>query len=341
MKVLLVKTSSFGDIIHTLPAVTDLFRQVPGVELSWVIEESFQEIPSLNPKIKEIIPVAIRRWRKSWIGAFPEIKHFYHGLRKTEYDVVLDAQGLMKSALLVKMARGAVHGLDGQSSREPSSRFFYDESYSVDKNQHAVERVRKLFALVFNYELEGLPLDYGIDMKLSNSKEQKLFFLHGTTWASKHWPEARWREFALLSKAQGYSIRISYGNEEEKLRAERIVHGVDSAKIIKPGNISDLVREMSSCAGVVSVDTGLGHLATALNLPVVGIYGATNPMLTGLHGQRSDIIVSDYPSCIPCLKKECKFEEVQGAQYPPCYESTSADLVFKTLSTQILKTHSD
>ena len=341
MKVLLIKTSSFGDVIHTLPAVTDLCRLIPDVELNWVIEESFQEIPLLNPSIGKIIPVAIRRWRKSWITALPEIKRFYHHLREADYDVVIDAQGLMKSALLAKMAKGEVHGLDAQSSKEASTGILYDKTYYVDKNLHAVERLRELFSLVFNYDLEGLPLDYGIDMKIVSSQEKKLFFLHGTTWASKHWPESRWRELALLCAEKGYPVQISHGNEKERLRAERIVSGIDKANVIKPSNINELANEIGSCAGVVSVDTGLGHLATALNVPVVGIYGATNPTLTGFHGVRSHIIVSDNPSCIPCMRKECEHEAVRGSVYPPCYESTSANRVFNMLSKQISLTHQD
>jgi heptosyltransferase-1 len=345
MKVLLIKTSSFGDIIHTLPAVADLLRQVPEVELSWMVEESFQQIPLLNSKLEKIIPVAIRRWRKSWVGALPEIREFFHHIRETKYDVVIDAQGLMKSALLSKMAKGVVHGLDAQSSREPGSSIFYDQTHFVEKKQHAVDRVRELFSRIFEYELDGLPLDYGIDLTEPLVPERHIFFLHGTTWASKHWPESRWRELALLCQEKGYGIRISYGSEKEKLRAERIVSEIDRAKVLEPSNISELVSEMRSCSGVVSVDTGLGHLATALNIPLVGIYGATDPNLTGFHGERSNIIVSDRLSCIPCLKKECSLPECQAEAgriniYPSCYETTTADLVYKTLHTLMLKNNS-
>jgi heptosyltransferase-1 len=355
MKVLLIKTSSFGDIIHTLPAVADLLQRIPDVELSWMVEESFEQIPLLNPRLEKVIPVAIRRWRQSWLSALPEIHFFFHQIRETKYDVVIDAQGLIKSALLSKMAKGHVHGLDAQSSREPSSRIFYDQTHFVEKEQHAVKRVRELFSKVFEYELNGLPLDYGIDVTESLSSgtglsaldipEPHIFFLHGTTWASKHWPESRWRALALLCQEKGYGIRISYGNEEEKLRAERIVNDIDRAKVLAPSSISELVSEMRSCSGVVSVDTGLGHLATALNIPLVGIYGATDPNLTGFHGERSNIIVSNRLPCIPCLRKECGLENRQVEEgriniYPPCYETTTADRVYNTLHTLMLKNSS-
>jgi len=335
MKVLLVKTSSFGDVIHTLPAVADLFRVRPEIELTWMVEESFLELPVLNQKVASVIPVSIRRWRQSWLNSLPEIKAFYAKLREQKYDLVIDAQGLMKSALLAKMAKGEVHGLDRTSSKEPASRLFYDKCYSVEKNSHAIERTRSLFAQIFNYRLKDMPLQYGITLQPSTNTKPKLFLLHGTTWASKHWPEHYWRRLAILAGDSGFDVTLTYGNEIEQARAERIIKGIEGSELLSPKSITDLVKIMGSCSGLVSVDTGLGHLANAMDLPMVGLFGPTNPDLTGPLGIHSKVLVSDNLACIPCLKNQCRYMTEEGNIYPPCFENMTPEWVLESLTKLI------
>jgi len=335
MKVLLVKTSSFGDVIHTLPAVADLFSLRPEIELTWVVEESFLELPNLNQHVKSAIAVSIRRWRQSWVASWPEIKTFYAKLREVEYDLIIDAQGLMKSAFLAKMARGEVHGLDRESSKESASHFFYDKQYFVARDQHAIQRTRSLFAQIFGYNFEDIPLHYGITPAPLKNLRPTLFFLHGTTWESKHWPESHWRKLALLANDNGFNVILSYGNKIEKARAERIASNIEGVKILPPKSITDLIEVMRACDGLVSVDTGLGHLANALGIPMVGLFGPTDPALTGPLGSHSQVLVSDYPECIPCLKKQCRFVIEEGNVYPPCFKSTTPALVLETLTKLI------
>jgi len=165
---------------------------------------------------------------------------------------------------------------------------------------------------------------------------KRLLFLHGTTWASKHWPEERWCELARQAIDRGYEIVLPHGDEIEKQRAQRIVDSCfnsGSARVLPPTSIQGLMIEISRCSGIVGVDTGLGHLATALNIPMVGIYGSTDPVLTGPHGPQQQFVVSDHLPCIPCLKRECKFSRQTecGNIHPPCYTNITVELVFGRL----------
>ncbi|MGB0692771.1 MAG: lipopolysaccharide heptosyltransferase I, partial [Pseudomonadales bacterium] len=146
MKVLLVKTSSLGDVIHALPAVTEAAQNVPNMELTWVVEEGFADIPARHPAVKRVVPVALRRWRRNWIGAQQEVGGFLRDLRGETYDLVLDSQGLLKSAVIALVARGPVAGYDRHSAREGLAAAFYQQHAPVDRRLHAVMRQKQLFA---------------------------------------------------------------------------------------------------------------------------------------------------------------------------------------------------
>src|SRR5690349_14684218 len=146
-RILLVKTSSLGDVVHNLPVATDIRAALPRAEIDWVVEEAFSAIPWLHPAVARVIPIAIRRWRSRFLdrAVRGEIGAFTRELKREAYDAVIDTQGLLKSALVAWTARGIRHGLDFASSREPLF-FFYDRTYSVPWTMHAVERNRVLAA---------------------------------------------------------------------------------------------------------------------------------------------------------------------------------------------------
>ena len=147
MHVLLVKMSSMGDIIHTLPAVTDAMNAIPDLKIDWVVEPAFSDIPAWHPAVKQVIPMALRKWRKNIIGSFPsgEIKQFLQTLKEKKYDAIIDAQGLLKSAIVSKIARGESHGYDKHSAKERISSYFYTHTYAAKKTEHAIKRARFLF----------------------------------------------------------------------------------------------------------------------------------------------------------------------------------------------------
>jgi len=329
MKILIIKMSSLGDVIHCLPAVTDLYRKEANVILDWVVEEGFEDIPALHPGVRRVIPIAIRRWRKSWLASRKEMMKFVRELREESYDLVIDAQGLLKSALVGWIAKGILVGFDRSSARESITGLAYRHSYQVHKNNHAVYRLRELFALALDYEI-GEDYNYGLP-QASVVSGSDIFLFHGTTWASKHWPEEHWLTLAHLCQDAGYRVVLPYFDHLEQIRAEKIVAAVEGAKLLPPGSLSQLGAELLHAAGAVSVDTGLGHFATAFNLPLVGVYGPTSHLLTGIVGPRQ-VSLSDLTlPCAPCLNRTCKYAPESSNIYPPCFEFVTPELVFKTL----------
>ena len=190
-----------GDVIHTLPALTDAQKAIPNIQFDWVVEEAFAEIPRWHSAVNRVIPVAIRRWRNNLLNrqTWLEWQAYLKALRAEEYDAVIDAQGLIKSAVLVtKQALGTKYGYDKHSAREGLSSWFYDKTFSISYQQHAVERIRKLFAEALGYALPQTIGDYGIAphfVKQPQNSTAYMVAIHATTRADKHWKEAYWEEF--------------------------------------------------------------------------------------------------------------------------------------------------
>lgn len=347
MRVLLIKTSSLGDVIHALPALTDAACALPGIRFDWVVEEGFAEIPTWHPAVDKVIPVAIRRWRKNLWQTFKsgEWTRFKDSLRQTHYDLVIDAQGLFKSAWLTRYANAPVAGLDRESAREPIASRFYDRPLSVARGQHAVERLRQLFAQALGYELPAELGQYGLK-RLAPSDDTAPFvlFLHGTTWDTKHWPELYWRQLAELMGQRGLQVRLPWGNPAEKARAERIAEGLDHAQVLPKLNLAGVAQVLSNAKACVAVDTGIGHLAAALDVPTVSLFGPTNPGLTGAYGQSQVHLASDYPSCAPCLQKKCTYQPTPEDQrrfdlkreWPPCFTPLNPERVASQLGALLL-----
>ena len=333
MRVLLIKTSSLGDVVHALPAVTDACENNAELEFDWVVEETFADIPSWHPCVKEVIPVAWRRWRKSlWSSQTQsEIKTFRKRLRTKNYDLVLDAQGLIKSAVISRMACGRRYGLDRQSAREPMASFFYHNKLYIPKKNHAISRLRELFAKTFAYDTPKTPINYGINRdhwEMSDTKPY-VVFIHGTTWLTKLWPESYWRELCQLANQDGYEVHIPWGNNEERDRASRIADQQDNVKILDRLSLAQMGHELANTSAVIGVDSGLTHIAAALDIPTVAIYGATSAVLTGVQGRNVKLHISKY-SCAPCLSKVC-LSKTNTLDYPPCYEEIDPASAWKSV----------
>jgi heptosyltransferase I len=312
LRVLLIKTSSLGDVIHTLPAMTDAARAIPGIQFDWVVEEGFAEIPAWHPAVAQVIPVALRRWRKNLWQTLRsgEWQQFKQRLRTHDYDLVIDAQGLLKSALLTRYVQAPVAGLDAQSAREPLASRFYDRPQTVVWGLHAVERVRQLFAHALGYPLPAGVGDYGLSRERLAGEPAAapyVLFLHGTTWATKHWPEAYWRELAERLNAQGQAVQLPWGNAAEQARAERLAQGLAHVRVLPKLNLAGVAKVVAGARACVAVDTGLGHLAAALDVPTLSLYGPTNPGFTGAYGRSQVHLASDFP-CAPCMKKTCAYQ---------------------------------
>lgn len=292
MQVLIVKTSSMGDVLHTLPALTDAMHAIPGIRFDWVVEEGFSQIPTWHPAVDRVIPVAIRRWRKNWFG--PEARQqrcdFKRQVQERSYDIVIDAQGLMKSAALVtRIARGSKHGPDCKSAREPFASWFYNHRHQIDKQQHAVERLRELFAKSLGYEKPQSVGDYAIAARFLSQPPadsgQYLVFLHATTRDEKHWPEANWQELIELVAATGLKIKLPWGAAHEHQRALRLAEEFEHVEVLPKLSLQQVAEVLASAKGVVSVDTGLSHLTAALDRPNITLFGPTDPGLIGGYGR--------------------------------------------------------
>jgi heptosyltransferase-1 len=297
MRVLIVKTSSMGDVLHTLPALTDAVQAIPGIRFDWVVEEGFAQIPSWHETVDRVIPVAIRRWRKAWFSApiKAERKAFREAVQAVKYDVVIDAQGLVKSAALVtRLARGIKHGMDWQSAREPLASLFYNRRHAIAVQQHAVERTRELFAKSLGYARPRTQGNYAIARHFirpdDSAAQPYLVFLHATTRDDKHWPEDRWQALLDLLAGSGVRIKLPWGAPHEEARAKRLAEGRDNVDVLPRMSLEQVAQILAGARGVVSVDTGLSHLTAALDKPNFTLYGPTDPGLIGGYGQNQHIV---------------------------------------------------
>lgn len=332
MRVLLVKLSSLGDVVHTFPALTDALEAVPGLELDWAVEEALAPIARLHPAVRRVIPIPMRRLRRRPLTAFAggEAGAVRRDLARTRYDVVIDAQGLMKSALVAMLARGPRHGFDQGSAREVAAAFTYQRRHRVPEVEHMVERIRKLFAAALGYSLEGRPLDTGLrPLPLPDGDPPHLVFFHGTTWPTKTWARDAWRGLAREAEKAGFRVLLFTQGAEEEARARAVSQGLEWVQTLPPQPLDTLIPLIGSAAGVASVDTGLGHLAAAFGVPTVGLYGPTNPKLTGLIGRRVRELVSQR-DCAPCEQARCRIAP-QTLEGPPCLADMTAKEVWRTL----------
>lgn len=293
MRVAIVKTSSMGDVIHALPVVADLKRARPGVVIDWIVEQAFAEIPSWQPAVRDVIPVAFRRWRKTpWAAQTRlEFREFRSRLRHNgPYDKVLDLQGLIKSALLARLVPGPSAGYGFRCAREPLAALSYSQRYSVDQDVHAIEKMRALSARVFDYAVTGLPrfdidlarnrqsVGSGPDPVVSSAPVPRVVLLHATARAEKCWPLEHWRTLVGDLNARGIGTVLPWASPGEQAQAREIGGSTHLNRV------PDVVMSLTDCArmfraslAVVGVDTGLTHLAAALGCPTVSVFGATEP----------------------------------------------------------------
>jgi len=295
MRILIVRTSSLGDLVHMLPAISDIVAHVPDARIDWVVEESFADIPTWHPGVEQAIVVAHRRWRRNWWSE--QTRNERRALRKrlanTRYDVVLDMQALMKSAWLVRQARGKRHGLDWKSAREPLASLFYDVQHRVAFWQPAVIRQRQLAEQTFGYRATGAP-DFGLTRFEGGTGEAPyVVIMPSASRDDKLWPAEDWREVMRRVRRDGLGLKLLAGNAAEAGRAEALIEGIQGAEVMPRMGLTDVMHMLAGATIMVGLDSGLTHLSAALGRPTIGIYRASTPVRTPLTGSGLNFSMGD------------------------------------------------
>ena len=329
MKILIVKLSSLGDVIHLFPAVSDLRRTFPDAELHWLVEPAFAEAVGWHSAVNKVITVPLRAHKTVWWKIPALLIKLRRQLRAEQYDIVLDAQGLLKSAILARLTGSVVFGFAAASAREPLAARFYQKTARVADGLHIIEKNRQLVATVFGADTSQ-QADFGLaELRLSCIQtglpgalkditvKPCIVLLHGTTWNSKYWPEASWLELIVLLARQGWRCLLPWGNEEERQRAVRLqAGGGEYAQVLPKLSLADLISVLLHANSFVSVESGIGHIAAALDVPGVMLHGPTDPGYSGILDKRCKHITSGI-YCSPCFKRDCP--RIKSAlEIPPC-----------------------
>ncbi len=306
--ILFIKTSSLGDVIHHMPALTEARIRRPDARFAWVVEEAYAPLVRLHPAVESVLPIASRRWRGALHQAatWREMRSFRRALRAKTYDKIIDTQGLMRSALIAYCARGRAHGYDADSIKERPAAWCYDVQHRVAREQHAIARNRWLTALALGYAPAGAP-DFGLDRARLAAAQSAPYgiLLHATARLEKEWPEEYWRELAQLL-GRDFELVLPFGSEIERARSERIASGIARARVPDRQPLDAMARLIAGAAFVVGVDTGLLHLAAALGVPLVAIFVGSEPGLTGPMGTGSIAVLGGkaIPPSVPQVATE-------------------------------------
>jgi len=285
LNILIVRVSSLGDVVHNMPMVADIHRHFPAAQIDWVVEEGYTSLVGLNPHVRKIIPIALRRWRKTLFSAATraEIGAFRRELQAERYDLVFDTQGLLKTSVVMRMARlapqgrriGLANATEG-SGYEPISRIFHDQSIPVGLRTHAVTRARLVAAAALGYQLEGQP-DFALrppePARWAWMPEQPyVVFFHGTARAAKQWPQAQWIKLGQALAERGLQILLPWGCAREQEAARQLAAGIPGATVLPALPMMQAVALVQQARLVVGLDTGLTHIAAAYGKPTIELY---------------------------------------------------------------------
>lgn len=278
-----------GDLVHALPAVSDLLRARPSVVVDWVAEEGFAAVPALHPGVRRVIPIAIRRWRRDPFSRATrhEARAALEALRAERYDRVVDCQGLIKSALVARLAHGERWGYDASSAREGLASFFYRHRVRVKRALPAVERNRRVVAAACDYTPDGAPV-FGVRAEPLKAawlpQRPYAVLMPSASRPQKLWSEPYWVGIARQLEAARLACLLFWGNAEERERAERLAAQLTHAVLAPRLPLMEVARVLAGSRAVVGLDSGLTHLAAALGRPTVGIFCDHSPLLTPVTG---------------------------------------------------------
>jgi heptosyltransferase-1 len=289
MRVLIVKTSSMGDVVHALPAITDMACALPGIQIDWLVEKGFAAMPTQHRAVNRVITLQWRKWRKSLRA--PEtraaLRQWRAEMAQTPYDLIIDMQGLLKSAAFACFAHGPRAGYDRCSIREPLASLFYGRKARVARDLHAVDRCRQLAAHVLGYPLPTSAPDFGLqaspDAWVPSPNEPFAVLIPCASRPEKLWPQADWVAIGQKLRTRGWQVAIMWGSPAEQQLAQAIA--AKTGGHVPPFlTVAQAADTLAQAQLVIGLDTGMSHLAAAHGRPTVGIYCDHEPGLAGLRG---------------------------------------------------------
>jgi heptosyltransferase-1 len=344
MRILIVKLSSFGDVIHTFPALTDLKAARPDVEVDWLVEEAFAALVAHHPAVSRIHKVALRRLRwppARWPALFRHRRDLRRELRARRYDLILDVQGLMKSASFARLAGAPIAGFDASSAREPAAAKFYQRKFRLHGHPHIVEQLRRFFAEALDYPLPTRAGAPGLRRPSPSPRLADLdlpagygLLVHSAAWPTKLWPEERWRALVGRIVAAGATVVLPWGDDAEKARALRIAAGLPGA-IPLPRKLGgeELVEMIAGARFSVGLDTGLTHLAAAFDVPGVCLFGPTDPVYATPYGRGQRAVASRHPAA-RCQQVRCSREPGGDC----CMRGVDVEAVWSSVAAMLAET---
>ncbi len=295
MRILIVKTSSMGDVIHALPVIADIKHHFPIARIDWLVETPFHQVVKLHPAIETVIPISWRKWRKNLKESTVRnaIKDTISTLRAANYDIILDLQGLIKSAVWVKLANGKKsHGFDWASAREPLASLAYSDKHPINPSLLAIERSRLVCGAALGYTINPQKV-FGIQAPTTTVNdwavsEPYIAFVHGSSDDARLWPQKDWLQLAQLAQSKGFAIALIWGSDAEKLRSEQLQNAMQTLGVIAYTppflTIAQTAQVLSHASAVIGLDTGFTHLAGALGVPSISIHRTHDPARTGVQG---------------------------------------------------------
>lgn len=288
LRILIIRLSSIGDIFHTFTILPDIKKIFPNATIDWLVDDGFKGVAALSPLIDTVIPIPLRKWKKSKLTWLFNLIKFKKSLPNIKYDYIIDTQGLIKSAILAKyLFNGFVFGLDRKSAREPLSSLFYDFTYTVNQNDIAVPRLRGLIAKMFNlqHDLRKIDFPYKCEDCEITFANGHVLYLHGTSKENKKWSLENWLSLSnWIIENTNKQIVLTYSNQEEHDFALNLIAKINNERIklidkLSFAKLADLIAKSDL---VVGVDTGFTHFANLVGRPTIAIYQASNPNYVGV-----------------------------------------------------------
>ena len=299
MKVLILKLTSMGDLMHALPALTEAEQNIKNISFDWVVDKAFSSVPGWHPAVDKIIKTDHRNWKKQLFSSEPReaLNLVKKEINATDYDFVVDMQNNLKSAFLSFLSDHRVTGMDASSSREYPAHWAYSNKVNINKSLHAIDRQKELLASSLGYSPTS-DINYGISKVKFLEPAMALparyvVLVQNASWPTKQWPVSSWKDLVKHLDGHGVNVLLPSGNKEELLRAKDIASVSEKATALEILPLNEVAYIIDNADYCICSDTGLAHLSAVVNTPSLTLYGPTDINLIGTKGNNQIHIVGD------------------------------------------------